>query len=159
MAERSAAMVTGPGVALTPSLPAPPTMPRTRLLWGGLVFGALTAGVFWRLFASVAGADAGPALGDLRRGYLALLLPLLGVSLWTCLQSELANAAISSLSIMADVVPPGIAPHYNLLRRFATSYLAALAGFLCLGRAMARDGSEPARRPPEPHELRGGPGS
>ena len=395
MAEGSAAVVTGPGVVLAPSMPSLPTMPRTRLLWGGLVFGALTAGVFWRLFAHVAGADAGPALGDLRWGYLALLLLLLpvesltsatrmwlicrvlhpGVSLWTCLQSELANAAIAvltpsqsgggpgqiyvlnrvggvsvgtaltatllsfmgtmvglltlglyallatsveargplflvpvwaltsiagallvgaawpdvcrralaassrtvcrglggrrvvvdwwppeaarsgpavdrmdaatarlvdllyayregvrrflregkacfaavsvlsvcfllaravapflcarflgveagtfrqiveaqmaltfllffaptpggagiaegaSLSIMADVVPPSIAPHYNLLWRFATSYLAALAGFLCLGRVMARDGSEPARRPPEPHKLRGGLGS
>jgi uncharacterized protein (TIRG00374 family) len=56
----------------------------------------------------------------------------------------------ASLSIMADIVPPGIAPHYNLLWRFSTTYLAALAGFLCLGRALARDASRITCRQPEP---------
>jgi uncharacterized protein (TIRG00374 family) len=56
----------------------------------------------------------------------------------------------ASLSIMADIVPPGIAPHYNLLWRFSTAYLAALAGFLCLGRALARDASRITPRQPEP---------
>jgi uncharacterized membrane protein YbhN (UPF0104 family) len=56
----------------------------------------------------------------------------------------------ASLSIMADIVPPGIAPHYNLLWRFSTTYLAALAGFLCLGRGLAQDASRIARRQPEP---------
>jgi len=54
----------------------------------------------------------------------------------------------ASLSIMAAIVPPGIAPHYNLLWRFSTAYLAALVGFLCLGRALARDASRIARRRP-----------
>jgi uncharacterized protein (TIRG00374 family) len=56
----------------------------------------------------------------------------------------------ASLSIMADIVPPGIAPYYNLLWRFSTTYLAALAGFLCLSRALARDASRITRRQPEP---------
>lgn len=55
----------------------------------------------------------------------------------------------ASLWIMADIVPPGIAPYYNLLWRFSTAYLAALAGFLCLGRALARDASRISRRRPE----------
>jgi uncharacterized membrane protein YbhN (UPF0104 family) len=59
----------------------------------------------------------------------------------------------ASLSIMADIVPPGTAPHYNLLWRFSTCYLAAVAGFLCLGRALARDGSRLARSQPERTEL------
>jgi hypothetical protein len=158
MAEGSAAAVTGPGVVLTPSLPALPTMPRTRLLWGGLVFGALIAGVFWRLFASVAGAAAGPALGDLRWGYLALLLLLLGVSLWTCLQSELATAAI-----------PRSRSWPTWCRR------ASRRTIICSGDSRRRTwppwrgssawgvswpGTDRSRRrPPEPSELRGGPGS
>jgi uncharacterized membrane protein YbhN (UPF0104 family) len=56
----------------------------------------------------------------------------------------------ASLSIMADIVPPGTAPLYNLLWRFSTTYLAALAGFLCLGRALAQDAARIARRQPEP---------
>jgi hypothetical protein len=40
---------------------------------------------------------------------------------------------------MADIVPPGIAPHYNLLWRATTVYLTALAGMLCLGHALARE--------------------
>jgi uncharacterized protein (TIRG00374 family) len=56
----------------------------------------------------------------------------------------------ASLSIMADIVPAGIAPHYNLLWRFSTTYLAALAGFLCLGRALTGDAWWTTRRQPEP---------
>jgi len=59
-------------------------------------------------------------------------------------------AETASLSIMAAIVPPGIAPHYNLLWRFSTTYLAALAGFLCLGRALTQDASRITRRQPEP---------
>jgi hypothetical protein len=56
----------------------------------------------------------------------------------------------ASLSIMADIVPPGIAPCYNLLWRFSTTYLAALAGFLCLGRRLARDASRITHPQPLP---------
>lgn len=56
----------------------------------------------------------------------------------------------ASLSIMSDIVPASIAPHYNLLWRFSTTYLAALVGFLCLGRALARDASRIACRRPVP---------
>jgi hypothetical protein len=45
----------------------------------------------------------------------------------------------ASLWMMADIVPPGVAPYYNLLWRGATVYLSALAGLLCLGRTLARD--------------------
>ena len=56
----------------------------------------------------------------------------------------------ASRSIMADIVPAGVAPYYNLLWRFSTTYLAALAGLLCLALALARDASRLARRQPEP---------
>jgi uncharacterized protein (TIRG00374 family) len=42
----------------------------------------------------------------------------------------------ASLWIMADIVPPEIAPYYTLLWRASTVYLAALAGVLCLGAAL-----------------------
>ena len=56
----------------------------------------------------------------------------------------------ASLSIMADIVPAALAPYYNLLWRFSTTYLAALAGFLVLGRALAQDAPGLAHRQPEP---------
>jgi glycosyltransferase 2 family protein len=56
----------------------------------------------------------------------------------------------ASLSLMADIVPAAIAPYYNLLWRVSTTYLAALAGFVVLGRVLARDSSSLARRQPEP---------
>jgi glycosyltransferase 2 family protein len=49
----------------------------------------------------------------------------------------LAEAASSS--IMASVVPVGFVPHYNLLWRFSTLYLSAIAGLFCLVQALARD--------------------
>jgi uncharacterized protein (TIRG00374 family) len=58
----------------------------------------------------------------------------------------------ASLSIMADIVPPGIAPYYTLLWRLSTAYLAAAAGFLCLGRALSRDGVRFVRRRPARRE-------
>jgi uncharacterized membrane protein YbhN (UPF0104 family) len=58
----------------------------------------------------------------------------------------------ASLAIMADIVPAGIAPYYNLLWRFSTTYLAALAGVLCLGRALTRDASRIIRRQSELRE-------
>lgn len=45
----------------------------------------------------------------------------------------------ASVWIMADIVPPSVAPYYNLLWRTTTVYLTALAGMLCLGRTLARD--------------------
>lgn len=56
----------------------------------------------------------------------------------------LAEAA--SLSIMADIVPAGFAPYYNLLWRFSTLYLAAIAGLFCLVRALVQDGQRLIRR-------------
>jgi uncharacterized protein (TIRG00374 family) len=58
-------------------------------------------------------------------------------------------AESASLSIMADIVPATIAPYYNLLWRFSTTYVTALAGFLLLGRTLAQDASGLARREPE----------
>jgi glycosyltransferase 2 family protein len=60
----------------------------------------------------------------------------------------------ASLSIMADIVPPAVAPHYNLLWRFSTVYVAALAGLLCLGGAFVRDASRISVRQPEPRRSR-----
>lgn len=45
----------------------------------------------------------------------------------------------ASLSIMAEVVPVGFAPYYNLLWRFSTLYVAALAGLFCVLRALLGD--------------------
>lgn len=45
----------------------------------------------------------------------------------------------ASQVLMGSIVPPGHAPHYTLLWRFATLYLPALAGFVCLARALLAD--------------------
>ena len=52
-----------------------------------------------------------------------------------------------SLSIMAEIVPIGFAPYYNLLWRFSTAYLAAIAGLVCLLRALAEDARLVVRHP------------
>ena len=46
--------------------------------------------------------------------------------------------------------PAALAPYYNLLWRFSTAYLAALAGFVCLGRALVQDASRVTHAQPEP---------
>ena len=51
----------------------------------------------------------------------------------------------ASQVLMGAIVPPGQAPHYTLLWRFATLYLPAVAGFVCLGRALLAD-ARPLRR-------------
>jgi glycosyltransferase 2 family protein len=48
-------------------------------------------------------------------------------------------AESASLSVMANIVPDGFAPHYNLLWRVSTAYLAATAGLICLARALAEE--------------------
>lgn len=48
----------------------------------------------------------------------------------------------ASLSIMANIVPVGFAPYYNLLWRFSTLYLAAIAGLFCLLRALVQDAQQ-----------------
>ena len=45
----------------------------------------------------------------------------------------------ASLVLMAPIVPVGIAPYYNLLWRFSTVYVWALAGILVLVRALLED--------------------
>lgn len=52
----------------------------------------------------------------------------------------------ASLAVMADIVPAGFAPYYNLLWRASTAYLAALAGFACLARALIEDARTRIRR-------------
>jgi uncharacterized protein (TIRG00374 family) len=54
-------------------------------------------------------------------------------------------AETASLSIMAGVVPAGYAPYYNLLWRFSTAYLAAIAGLVCLAHAALSDLRRAAR--------------
>jgi uncharacterized membrane protein YbhN (UPF0104 family) len=61
-----------------------------------------------------------------------------------------AIAEGASLAIMADAVPAGYAPYYNLLWRTTTAYLPALAGFACLASALVRDARRLVRRPSEP---------
>ena len=54
-------------------------------------------------------------------------------------------AESASLSLMADIVPVGLAPYYNLLWRFSTAYLVAIAGLVCLSRALLEDARRAAR--------------
>jgi len=49
----------------------------------------------------------------------------------------LAEAA--SMAILSEIVPIGFVPYYNLLWRFSTLYIAAIAGFACLLQALAKD--------------------
>jgi uncharacterized membrane protein YbhN (UPF0104 family) len=54
----------------------------------------------------------------------------------------------ASMALMADLVPPAYAPLYTLLWRFTTAYGAAIAGALCLARALVADARRLARRVP-----------
>jgi uncharacterized membrane protein YbhN (UPF0104 family) len=45
----------------------------------------------------------------------------------------------ASLALMAQIVPIGFAPYYNLLWRFTTAYIGTLAGIVVLGRALVHD--------------------
>jgi uncharacterized protein (TIRG00374 family) len=54
-------------------------------------------------------------------------------------------AETASLSVMAGIVPAGHAPYYNLLWRFSTAYLAAIAGLVCLAHAALADARRAAR--------------
>jgi uncharacterized membrane protein YbhN (UPF0104 family) len=53
----------------------------------------------------------------------------------------------ASLSLMAEIVPAGFAPYYNLLWRLSTAYLAALAGLFCLLQAALEDARRVMDRP------------
>ena len=45
----------------------------------------------------------------------------------------------ASLALMAEIVPVGFAPYYNLLWRFSTVYVGTLAGIFVFGRALLQD--------------------
>jgi len=45
----------------------------------------------------------------------------------------------ASMALMAQIVPVGVAPYYNLLWRTSTVYLSTLAGVFVLGRALLQD--------------------
>jgi hypothetical protein len=51
----------------------------------------------------------------------------------------------ASLALMADIVPAAIAPYYNVLWRLSTTYLAAMAGLVCVSRALLEDGRRMVR--------------
>ena len=142
--------------------PAMPVMPRSQLVWGAILFSALTGGVFWWLFARVPGGHAGPALTDLRWGYFLLLLLVLpvesltsaariwlicrvlhpGVSFWTCLQSEFANVAVAMLTPSQSGGGPGQIYMLNRgggvsvgtgLTATLLSFMGTMVGLLLLG--------------------------
>lgn len=48
-------------------------------------------------------------------------------------------AEVASLALMAQIVPIGFAPYYNLLWRFSTVYIATLAGLFVLTNALLED--------------------
>jgi hypothetical protein len=52
----------------------------------------------------------------------------------------------ASLALTSDFVPAGFAPHYTLLWRASTAYVAAMAGLLCLARAVIGDARGLIRR-------------
>ena len=56
-------------------------------------------------------------------------------------------AEAASFSLMDEIVPIGLSPYYTLLWRFLTLYLAAIARFLCLLRALAQDARQIIRQP------------
>ncbi len=56
-------------------------------------------------------------------------------------------AEVTSAAIMAEIVPFGFAPTYNLLWRFSTLYLPAMAGLLCLARTLVHDAKKTIRNP------------
>jgi len=53
---------------------------------------------------------------------------------------------VASMAMMSDIVPAGFVPYYNLVWRFATAYLAALAGVFCLLHAIVQDLGKTVRR-------------
>ncbi len=55
-------------------------------------------------------------------------------------------AEAASLSIMADIVPSGLALYYTLLWRSLTLYLAGIAGLACLAHALTQDARRVIRR-------------
>jgi len=105
------------------------------LVAGGVVFLALTVAAFWYLFQRIDAGEATPDWGRLRWEYLALIF----VVFLAPTPGGAGVAEGASLALMASVVPPGFAPYYHLFWRFSTAYLAALAGFICLGRAALDD--------------------
>lgn len=48
-------------------------------------------------------------------------------------------AEVASLSIMAEIVPPGFRPYYNLLWRSSTVYVTAMVGLLVILSAVVQD--------------------
>lgn len=132
-----------------------------KLLVGSLTFIALTVGILWYQFHRIQTGDAAPRWDQLRWGYFLLILLCLpvetlaagvrmwvvcrilqpGVSLWTCIKAEWANAAISTLTPSQSGGGPG--QIYVLNRggaRVGTalticllSFLGTMVGLLCMG--------------------------
>lgn len=100
---------------------------RGRLAVGAVGFVLLTSGVFWYQFSRVPGSVDAPTWGDLHWGYLALILLCLpiesvtcglrtwamtrvlqpSVRLWSCIEAEWANVAISTLTPTQSWGGPG----------------------------------------------------
>ena len=143
-------------------VPTVPAMPRRQVVWGALAFIALTLGVFWWIFRHVPEGHVAPTLADFHWRYLPLLLLVLpvetvtssariwlicrvlhpGVSYRTCVRSELANVALSTLTPSQSGGGPG---QIYVLRRdggvsvgtglTATllSFMGTMAGLLVMG--------------------------
>lgn len=141
----------GPGPAADPFTVAPPRFGSWKLLLGGAAFVLLTAGIFWWQFHRIPVGVAGPRWAELRWGYLGLILLCLpietltsalrvwvvcrvlepGVGLWTCVKSEWANVAISTLTPSQSGGGPGQV--YILSRggvRVGTALTISLLSFL-----------------------------
>jgi len=59
----------------------------------------------------------------------------------------------ASMAMMSQIVPAGFVPHYNLLWRFSTAYLAALAGLFCFLQAILQDLGKTVRHLRKPERM------
>jgi len=133
----------------------------SRLIVGSLFFLALTVGVFWYQFNRIQAGDQAPTLGQLKLGYLVLMLLCLpldtfacglriwvvsrvlqpGLSLWTCLKAEWANLGLAMLT--PSNTGGGLGQIYMLNRGGSSvgtavsisliTFLGSLVGLLCIG--------------------------
>jgi uncharacterized protein (TIRG00374 family) len=132
-----------------------------KLAFGGLLFTALTVGVFWYQFDRIQVGHTFPALRRLQWYYFLFMLIWLpvdtvvggfriwivcrvlepGISFWTCLKAEWANMGVSMLT--PSQTGGGFGQIYMLYRGGTTvataltisliSFLGSIFGLLCIG--------------------------
>jgi uncharacterized protein (TIRG00374 family) len=132
-----------------------------KLLIGGLVFIALTVGIFWYQFSRIKTGYQAPRSSQLQWEYLLLMLLCLpfdtvaagvriwvvgrvlqpGICLWTCLKAEWANVGFSMLTPSQSgggfgqiyILNRGGASVGTALSISLLSFLGTMMGLLCIG--------------------------